>query len=55
MREKYLIIRADLVFLIQMIKTKGKSKTRLVLVLIPYTVADLKRLETDQWCFLFNE
>ena len=41
--------------LIQMIKTKGKTKTRLVLVLIPYTVPDLKRLETDQWCFLFNE
>ena len=55
MREKYLIFRADSVFLIQMIKTKGKTKTRLVLVLIPYTVADLKRLETDQWCFLFNE
>ena len=47
--------RAHLVFLIQMIKTKGKAKTRLVLVLVPYTVADLKRLETDQWCFLFNE
>jgi len=42
-------------FEFQMIKTKGKAKTRLVLVLIPYTVADLKRLETDQWCFLFNE
>ena len=42
-------------FEFQEVKTKGKTKTRLVLDLSPYTVADLKRLESDQWCFLFNE
>ena len=42
-------------FEFQEVRTKGKVKTRLVLDLSPYTVADLKRLETDQWCFLFNE
>jgi len=42
-------------FEFQEVRTKGKTKTRLVLELGPYTVADLKRLESDQWCFLFNE
>ena len=43
-------------FEFQEVRTKGgKTKTRLVLDLSPYTVSDLKRLETDQWCFLFNE
>ena len=42
-------------FEFQEVRTRGKVKTRLVLDISPYTVADLKRLETDQWCFLFNE
>jgi len=42
-------------FEFQLARVKNKTKTRLVLVLTPYTVADLRRLETDQWCFLFNE
>lgn len=39
----------------QMFTTKGKTKTRLILKLSPYTIADLRRLEKDEWCFLYNE
>jgi len=35
-------------------KTSGK-KTRLILKLSPYTIADLRRLEKDEWCFLYND
>jgi len=39
----------------QMFSTKGKTKTRLILKVSPYTIADLRRLEKDEWCFLYNE
>ena len=34
---------------------QGKTKTRLILKISPYTIADLRRLEKDEWCFLYNE
>jgi len=42
-------------FEFQMFTTKGKTKTRLILKISPYTIADLRRLEKDEWCFLYNE
>ena len=42
-------------FEFQILKTKNKTKTRLILELSPYTIQDLKRLEMDEWCFLYNE
>lgn len=42
-------------FEFQLLKTKNKTKTRLILELSPYTIADLKRLEMDEWCFLYND
>ena len=32
-----------------------RTKTRLLLKLSPYTMADLRRLETSHWSFLFYE
>ena len=42
-------------FEFQLLKNKNKTKTRLILELSPYTIQDLKRLEMDEWCFLYNE
>jgi len=42
-------------FEFQLLTTKKKTKTRLVLELSPYTVQELRRLEMDEWCFLYND